>query len=117
MTMATVIKKTFNWVWLTEVQRFSPLSSWREHDDMQADMVLEMFESSTSGSAGSRKRMRDTRPGLHPTSSATHLLYISSNKATPPPTRPHLLQQDHTSSNKATPPPRPHLLQQNFASH
>jgi hypothetical protein len=29
MTMATLKRKTFNWGWLT-VQRFSPLSSWRE---------------------------------------------------------------------------------------
>jgi len=49
-----------------------------------------------------------------------HLLqqsHTSTNKATPPPTKPQLLQQSHTSSNKATPPPtRPHLHQQGHTS-
>jgi len=36
MTKATLIMKTFNWLWLI-VQRFSPLSSMA----VQADMVLE----------------------------------------------------------------------------
>ena len=40
MTMATFIRKTFVWGWLT-VQRFSPLTSWLGCGDMQADMVLE----------------------------------------------------------------------------
>jgi hypothetical protein len=54
--------------------------------------------------------------GLEALSTVTHLLqqgHTSFNKATPPPTRPHLLQQGHTSSNKAIPPStRPHVSQQ-----
>lgn len=39
--------------------------SWREHGDMQAHMVLKKYlESSTSGSAGSRKGERATEPNL-----------------------------------------------------
>jgi len=49
-----------------------------------------------------------------PTPTRPHLLqqgHTYSNKATPTPTKPHLLQQGHTYSNKATPTPtRPHPL-------
>jgi hypothetical protein len=40
MTIATLIKETFNWDWLT-VQDFSPLFSWQKaFGVMKADMVL-----------------------------------------------------------------------------
>jgi hypothetical protein len=68
----------------------------RKHGSVQADLVLEELRVLTSGSAS---ELGHTKP--------SKLSYI------PPPTRPHPLQQGHTSSNKATPPPtRPHLLQQ-----
>jgi hypothetical protein len=40
MTKETIIKRTFNWNWLT-VQRFSPLLSRQEHGCIQAGMVQE----------------------------------------------------------------------------
>jgi hypothetical protein len=40
MTKATLIKTTFDWGWL-KVQRFSPLSSRREHGSIQAGTVQE----------------------------------------------------------------------------
>lgn len=56
MSMATFIKKSFNWIWLT-VQRFSPLSSlweaWQHTGRLGAGDVA---ESSKSRSAGSRER-------------------------------------------------------------
>jgi hypothetical protein len=54
------------------------------------------LEGSSSNSLGSRKRMETSKP---------------NPSDTLPPTRPRLLQQGHTYSNKATPTPaRPHLL-------
>ena len=50
MTIATLIKKAFNWGWLT-VKRFSSLSSWWEawgHADRHS--AREVAEKSTSGS-------------------------------------------------------------------
>jgi hypothetical protein len=41
MTMATLIRTTFNWSWLIQVQRFSPLSSRWEHGRVQVDLRLE----------------------------------------------------------------------------
>jgi hypothetical protein len=71
----TVIIETFNWGLLT-VQRFSPLLSQRKswwHAGRHE--TGEVADSSTSGSAGSRKILRKT----------------SSNKATPTQSRPHCL--------------------------
>ena len=41
MTKASLIRTTLNWVWLTKVQRFSPLSSRQEHGSSQAGIVQE----------------------------------------------------------------------------
>ena len=52
----TTLMKTFNSGWLT-IERFSPLSAWweaRKHAGRHG--AGEVPESSTSGSAGSRKR-------------------------------------------------------------
>jgi hypothetical protein len=83
-------------------QKLSPLSSW-QRAWKQADVVLEKELRATYWSA--RQSVGETGPCMgFKTSKPTF-------NNTPPPTRPHLLQQGHTSSNKATPPPtRPHLL-------
>jgi hypothetical protein len=56
MTMATFIRKSFNWSWLT-VQRFSPLSSlWEAWWHTGRLGVGEVAESSTTRSTESRER-------------------------------------------------------------
>ena len=47
-----------------QFQRFSPLSSWQEAWQYSDRHAGEVAESSTSGSTGSRKRERETGPGL-----------------------------------------------------
>ena len=55
MTMATLIKETFNWGWLI-AQRFSPLFSQRKTRQYPVKHGAgEVAESSKFGSTGSRK--------------------------------------------------------------
>jgi len=96
-------------------QRFSPLSSWREawtyegRHGAGGDPLpywAELEHRSPESPPHS-----DKPPPVRP-----HLLYqghTSSSKATPPLTRPHLLQGP-TSSNKAPPPNSPTLYGQVF---
>jgi hypothetical protein len=79
MTKATLIRTTFNWVWLTG-QKFNPLSSRQEHGSVQAGMVQEELRVL-------HLRLKAARMG----------------DLKPIPTVTHLLQQGHTYSNRATP--------------
>ena len=69
--------------------------------------MLELIWASKTSKPTPKDKLLPTRP---------HLLqqgHPYSSKATPTPATPHLLQQGHTYSSKATPTPaRPHLLQQ-----
>jgi hypothetical protein len=59
MITTTLIKiKDFIGGWLIYIQRFSPLSSWQEAwQRASRHGAEEVAESSTSGSAGNRKKM------------------------------------------------------------
>jgi hypothetical protein len=86
-----VWRKTFNWGWLT-VHRFS-LWTWQEAWwPTGRHGAGEEAESSASGPTGSRKREWATGLDWAPqTSKPTLLRHTSFSKATPTPTRPHLL--------------------------
>jgi hypothetical protein len=78
-----------------QVQRFSPLSSRQEHGSIWAGMVqkelrvLQLHLKAASPILASRRLGGGSKSPLPP--QHTH-----SNKATPTPTGPHLLQQGHT---------------------
>ena len=83
MTVATLKRKTFNWSWLKDSE-VSPLLPWQLVGRHGAG---EGAESSTSWSAGSR-RVRSTLGIAWAYPPEWHTF---SNKATPTPTRSHLL--------------------------
>jgi hypothetical protein len=88
MTMTALIKKTFNWGWLTvsEVQSIIIMAGQVRHG------AEEGVESSIFGSSGSWKETESHQAWLE------HLkLKVHPHRDTLSPTRPHPLQQGHTS--------------------
>jgi hypothetical protein len=77
-------------------QRFSSLSTLQKAWwDTDRHGTGEVAWSSTPGSSGSRKHANGENLRAHPQ------WHSSSSKATPTPSRPHPLQQGHTSNNDA----------------
>jgi len=89
MTKPSLIRKTFNWSWLTgsEVQSIIIMARTWQHSGKHSAGGA---ESSTSSSEGHSKK------------TVSHVIRRRVSK--PNPTVTHFLQQGHTYSNKTTPP-------------
>jgi hypothetical protein len=93
MTKATLTRTTFNWGWLIGLAHYHQDGAWQHPGWLGTGGA----ESSTSWSRGNQEKT-----GSHVARRRVSL---------PTPTVTHFLQQGHTYSNKATPTPtRPHLL-------